>query len=31
MSPEDRTVQEIRGLLGPAPEVPVPQGAEERG
>ena len=30
MSPEDRTVEEIRGLLGTAPEVPVPRGVEER-
>ena len=30
MNPEDRAVEEIRALLGPAPEVPVPRGLEER-
>ena len=30
MNPEDRAVEEIRALLGPAPEVPVPRGVEER-
>ncbi len=30
MNTEDRTVEEIRALLGPAPEVPVPRGVEER-
>ena len=30
MNTEDRAVQEIRGLLGPAPEVPVPRGVEEK-
>ena len=30
MSPEDRVVEEIRALLGPAAEVPVPRGVEER-
>ncbi len=29
MNPEDRAVEEIRALLGPAPEVPVPRGVEE--
>ena len=30
MNPEDRAVEEIRALLGPAPEVAVPRGLEER-
>ena len=30
MNPEDRAVEEIRALLGPAPEVAVPRGVEER-
>ena len=30
MNPEDRAVEEIRALLGTAPEVPVPRGVEER-
>lgn len=30
MNPEDRVVEEIRALLGPAPEVAVPRGVEER-
>ena len=30
MSPEDRAVEEIRALLGPASEVAVPRGVEER-
>ena len=30
MNPEERAVEEIRALLGPAPEVQVPRGVEER-
>ena len=30
MKPEDRAAEEIRALLGPAREVPVPRGLEER-
>ena len=30
MNPEDRAVEEIRALLGTAPEVPVPRGVDER-
>ena len=30
MNSDDRTVEEIRALLGPAPEVVVPRGVEER-